>query len=86
MSRQLKRDSLVGKTLASLARTGGSIKARAIARPRTEKPDTATATKRAIEEFKIGEPWKISVGADLGKHAKRASESRRANAAYGGRR
>ena len=50
MSRQLKRDSLVAKTLASLARTGGSIKARPIARPRTEAPDTATATKR--------EPWK----------------------------
>ena len=58
MSRQLKRDSLVGKTLASLARTGGNIKARPIARPRTEEPDTATATKRAIEEFKIGEAWK----------------------------
>ena len=23
-----------------------------------EEPDTATATKRAFEEFKIGEPWK----------------------------
>ena len=23
-----------------------------------EAPDTATATKRAIEQFKIGEPWK----------------------------
>jgi hypothetical protein len=23
-----------------------------------EAADTATATKRAIEEFKIGEPWK----------------------------
>ena len=62
MSRQLKRDSLVAKTLASLARTGGSIKARPIARPRTEAPDTATATKRVIEEFKIGEPWKEASG------------------------
>ena len=84
MSRQLKRDSLVAKTLASLARTGGSIKARPIERPRSEAPDTATATKRAIEEFKIGEPWKEASAGPAS--TQNGSESRRANAAYGGRR